>query len=83
MASEKLGELEFGGVACLSQVSVRDRCGAVLLIDVEDSEGYDWAPLTDLPIPAILLLDSPTASVVNSALTIRYSRSQPIPRSKK
>jgi DNA-binding NarL/FixJ family response regulator len=59
--------LEFAGTMDLSQTP-SEISGDVLLIEIGDSPEHEWRVLADLPIPAVLLLDSTDSAFVSSAL---------------
>lgn len=64
--------LEFAGAIDLSRAARSDCSGDVLLIEAllesVDSPDPQWPLVADLPIPAVLLLDSADATVAASAL---------------
>lgn len=62
-----IGSLEFAGTTDPYHPQT-ELDGDVLLIEVRDPNGYDWAALGDLPIPVILLLDSADSALIISAL---------------
>jgi two-component system, NarL family, response regulator YdfI len=56
--------LEFAGRVDLAS----ELAGDVLLVDAEDLPEADWHSLADLPIPVLLLVDSPNPASVTQAL---------------
>ena len=60
--------LEFAGTVDLSRLTSSELSGDVLLIDAGDGNDHEWPILTDLPIPAVLLVATADSSVVGSAL---------------
>ena len=59
--------LEFAGTIDVSDLVPSDLSADVLLIELGEDD-YDWTVLTDLPIPALLMLNLSESSVVSSVL---------------
>lgn len=60
-------DLEFAG-RIDAPLAGTDLAGDVLIVEVEDSQEYDWRALADLPIPAIVLMDAANPMILNSVL---------------
>jgi NarL family two-component system response regulator YdfI len=60
--------LEFAGTVDVFRQTPSEILGDVLLIEIGDSRDQEWRVLADLPIPAVLLLDSTDSALVSSAL---------------
>ena len=60
--------LEFAGTMDVSRLAPSELSGDVLLIEDGDSREHDWRALADLPIPAVLLVDTADSALVRSAL---------------
>jgi two-component system, NarL family, response regulator YdfI len=59
--------LEFAG-RVERPLSLPDVAGDVLLVEAEGANEHEWQALADLPIPVLLLMDSPNPALVSSAL---------------
>ncbi len=60
--------IEFVGRVDPSHLLSSELSGDVLLIEVEDPSEHDWRALAELPIPILVLMDSPSPELVTSAL---------------
>jgi two-component system, NarL family, response regulator YdfI len=60
--------LEFAGTIDVSRLAPSELSGDVLLIEDGDSREHEWRVLADLPIPAVLLVDTADSALVRSAL---------------
>lgn len=60
--------VEFVGRVDPSHLLSSELSGDVLLIEVEDPSEHDWRALAELPIPILLLMDSPSPGLATSAL---------------
>ena len=60
--------IEFAGGIDPAQLSFSELSGDVLLLEVEEPNEHDWRALAELPIPILLLFDSPNSEFVTSAL---------------